>query len=232
MLFNRKEKPVDVLMAGNAGPVTAYDKAKREFFEIIGTSQANSARWFIIAVVMGFGLVVMAADFYRLLPLKTIVPWMVQPQADGAVANGGAVATVQFTPNRNMRSYFLRHWAEKALTIDQYTSQKDLKAAQALCRGAAVGEFAQMMRDDNPFGKLALNAQYTRVVHVKSVDPGENGVGFIFLTTVAGGGTGDPDTKQYRITVHYAISPPKSEEEIASNPVGLYITHFARVEDF
>ncbi|MDO5948033.1 VirB8/TrbF family protein, partial [Burkholderia cepacia] len=42
----------------------------------------------------------------------------------------------------------------------------------------------------------------------------------------------DHHRRNPQITVHYAISPPKSEEEIASNPVGLYITHFARVEDF
>lgn len=231
MLFKRKEKAVSVLMPGNAGPVTAYDHAKREFFEIIGTSQASAARWFIVAVVLGVGLIMVGLDLWRLLPLKTVVPMIVHVQSDGAVTNGGVVAATNFTPDRNMKSYFLRHWAEQALTIDQYTSQKDLKAAQALCRGAAVGEFQQMMKDDNPFGKLALNPQYTRVVHVKSVDPGVNNIGFIFLTTVASNGTGDPETKQYRITVHYAISPPKSEEDIASNPVGLFITHFARVED-
>lgn len=83
MLFKKKEKDVSVLMAGNAGPITAYDRAKREFFEIIGSSQANSARWFIVAMVMGIGMILVSLNHYRLMPLKTIVPYIVHEQSDG-----------------------------------------------------------------------------------------------------------------------------------------------------
>ncbi|MGR5550881.1 hypothetical protein, partial [Vibrio sp. DNB22_12_1] len=91
----------------------------------------------------------------------------------------------------------LRNWAEQALTIDQFTTSKGLKAAQSFCRGTALTELDKQVVDDDVWGKLARNPQYTRVVHVKSVDPGENNIGFIFLNTVTNSGDGVLVTKQY-----------------------------------
>jgi type IV secretion system protein TrbF len=70
-----------------------------------------------------------------------------------------------------------------------------------------------------------------RTARVSGVDVSQEGIAFVFATTVERAGTGEPLTRKWRFAVHYVLSVPDTEEDILANPAGLNITHFERTQD-
>ena len=74
-----------------------------------------------------------------------------------------------------------------------------------------------------------------REAHVTAVDTAsQNGTAFVYVTTTELVGsvvTGTEKTKRYRVTLNYKFSPATQEQDLLSNPLGLFVTYFSDVED-
>jgi type IV secretory pathway TrbF-like protein len=232
--FGRKSKAADTLSAvrdmGNA-PLTAYQQAENKFFEIYGSAKVESARWFIAAVSALFVIGLLGIAIWRMLPLKEVVPYSVVVNRDtGAVAQ--VVEAARFNPDDNVRSYFLTKWVEKARTLDPYLTQANLKEAYSFTRDKAIQEFTEYVDQEKPVQQLMQDRTLTRTVKFNAVNPGrESNIAFIRVIEETRSGTGSPTVKRFMFTIHYAITPAKTVEEMRQNPIGIYITHFVKSEE-
>lgn len=215
---------------GNA-PLTAFDEAQNRFFEIYGSAKVESSRWFVAFIVAMAVAAMLGIALYNVMPLKTVVPYMVKVDSQtGAVAQ--VVTAANFKPDAAVRTYFLSQWVEQVMTLDPYQTQKNVKKAFSVTRDKAVTEFTELLSTDKPIERLVGDPSLTRVVKVNSINPGtSDGIAFVRITTEERSGPGALKTKRYVFTIHYALVPPQTEEDLRINPIGMFITHFVRSDE-
>lgn len=230
-IFRGKKDSVDTLSAvrdmGNA-PLTAFAEAQTKFFEIYGSSKVEASRWFVFAMSGLLVIFMLGFAIYQMMPLKTIVPYMVvADRTRGAVAE--TVEASKFKPDESVRSYFLSKWIEKMRTLDPYLTEKNIKEAYLVTRDKASQEFTDYLREEKPIEQLVKDRSLTRTVNFITINPGkEDNIAFIRVSEETRSGVGKVDIKRFMFTIHYVVTPPKTEEELRVNPIGIYVTHFVK----
>ena len=222
--------------AGSTGGASALentplvvDPGVRLFAEMFGDPVVQSARLFTAMVLVGAVALLEALALWRLTPLKTAVPYLVEASAEGVVAR--VVQAQAYRPGANMIKSGLAGWVEQLMVLDAYRTRENLRRSTALLRGKAITEHQAFIDAERPFERLLATPDLTRECHVNSVDVSSDGIAFIFVTTTERAGSQPPVVRRWRFTVHYALVAPVEEAEILANPVGINISHFERALD-
>ena len=212
-------------------PLTAFEKARLVWFQLYGSAVVGSNRLFIVTLVVCITCIGQGIAIMSMLPLKTVVPYIVKVNNDGMVTSN-PVEMSNYTPGDAEKKYFLSDWSVKLLTLDRYLTNKNLLDAYERVRDKATNEFADFVATNKPAEALKLDTQLTRGVKIRSVAFISEGAALVRLVTETRAGQGQSYIrKNMIITVHYTLVPPKTEQEIFSNPIGMYITHFSLSED-
>jgi len=214
-------------------PIAAFGDGQGEFAEIYGSSKVASARFFILSLVaMGLALVAVGA-LLMLMPLKEVRPWVVEVNTTSGVVNR-PVEVQKITPNVAVVKAELARWVEAVYTIDALRTPELYKYANSRSRDKAIGQFTEFRVRERTFERMQKEPGLVREVRVTSVDASQSGIAFVFLTTVERMGkevSTAEKTKNYRLTLHYQIDPAKSEIELLSNPLGIYVAFFNEAEE-
>lgn len=212
-------------------PATAFEKARLTWYEQYGSAVVGSNRMFLLAVIMVVAVALLCITIMMMMPLKTVQPYLVKVNADGmAVATPVELAT--YRPGDAEKKYFLSDWAIKLLTLDRFLTNKNLLDAYDRVRDKAIPEFAEYVETNKPAEALRLDPNLTRVVKIRSVAFISDGAALVRAALETRSGKGNTFTrKNVILTIHYSLVPPKTEQDIFKNPIGLYITHFALSED-
>jgi len=220
----RKETPT-------TANVNAFEKARREWYEKYGSSIVGSNRMFIVAMAMCLTCVVMCFTILRMMPLKTVTPYIVKVNGDGMVA-ANPIEMVSYQPGEAEKKYFLSEWVSKLLVLDKFLTNKNLLEAYDRVRDKAMNEFAEYVSTNKPAEALKLDPLLTRGVKIRSVAFIGDGAALVRVVTETRTGSGQSYTRKNLIlTMHFTLVPPKTEQEIFNNPIGLYVTHFDLSED-
>ena len=212
-------------------PLTAYDRAKAEWAERNGDATVNQSRYFVLLVLMMLGVVLMAGALFGLAPLKTVIPYEISFDRNTGETNVRPITTERFVPNDTQKRYFIARWVRQLLTIDPFTTERDLTEAFSFVRGKAVGEFQDFIRTTQPIVRVGQDRNLTRAVQVSSLQfIGDNVAQTRVVTQERTTGQESPQ-KRFILTIHFVIEPPKTEREMYQNPIGLHITHFAISEE-
>jgi len=209
-------------------PVTATVQGKG-IFERWGGAVVESNRWFLGFILM---CVICAVQLYAItamLPLKTIVPWMVTVKDTGKV-DGTPVESINFTPDENAKRYFLKEWVTKVFTLDRYLTEKYLIESYNLVRGQGSEEFRRFIEDNKPLIALRSDPSLVQNITIRSVSFIQDSAALIRIRVETRNSQGLKYADKL-VTAHFSVIPPKTEAEIYANPIGLYITHFAVSED-
>lgn len=211
----------------NTPPVAAENI--RLFAELFGDPQSNAARWFVAAALLAIVVLVQGLAIIKMLPLKQVVPYAVEHTGDGTVVK--VVQAAHYKPTAGVVKSELARWVERMLVIDPYLTRDNLRLSTRSLRGKAVSQHKEFVDAEAPFKRLLAAPGLVRVARASGVDLSQDGIAFVFVTTTERSGTGEPLVQKWRFTVHYALSAPDTEEDILSNPAGLNITHFERMQD-
>lgn len=212
-------------------PATAFSEARIGWFETYAKYVVDSNRWFMGFCIASVVCLSQMIAIYQMLPLKTVVPYIVEVDKTGAYQVSNATAQ-QYSPGENEKKYFLAEWAKKVLKIDKSTTEKELIGAYGQLLDKAPSEIAAWIEADQPLKRLAEDQTLTRDVQIKSVTFPSAEVALVRLTTEERSGRDQKSTIKNRlITIHLKTIAPKDEDEIYRNPIGLYISHFSIVED-
>lgn len=209
-------------------PISATVKGKG-MFERWGGAVVESNRWFIAFIVMCMVAVLQMYALMQMLPLKTVVPWMITVKDTGKI-EGTPVEALKFTPDDNAKRYFLKEWTTKIFTLDRYLTEKYLVEAYSKVRGNATSEFRQFVNESQPLVVLRTNPELVQNITIRSVSFIQDSAALVRIRVETRNKTGLKYSDKL-VTIHFAVIPPKTEAEIYANPIGLYITHFAISED-
>lgn len=209
-------------------PITATTKGKG-LFERFGGPIVDRNRWFLGFAFMCVICLVQTYAITVMLPLKTVVPWMVTVKDTGKI-EGTPVASINFVPDENSKRYFLKDWVTKVFTLDRFLTEKYLIDSYKLVRGQGSEEFRQFIETNKPLIALRSDPNLVQAVVIRSVSFIQDSAALVRIRVETRNSEGVRFADKL-VTVHFSVVPPKTEQEIYANPIGLYITHFAVSED-
>lgn len=209
-------------------PITATVKGKG-LFERWGGSVVEANRWFVGFLLMCGICLAMLYTIMSMIPLKTVVPYMVTV-ADTGKPYSTPVESIKFTPDENTKRYFLKEWVSKVFTLDRFLTEKYLVDAYSSVRGTASEEFRQYIEEKQPLFALRSDPILVQTVIIRSVSFVQDSAALVRVRIQTRNAEGLKFTDKL-VTIHFSVIPPKTEQEIYANPIGMYITHFAISED-
>ena len=229
-MFNKSLKKPSVRDIGNV-PNAAYEQAKQEWFERMGEPVVEKNRWFVVALVIGLGLVASMTMNSMMLPLKTVEPYVINVNKDTGEVSASSVRAQQYKPAEPEKKYFLAKWIEQLITIDPGITEYNLRQAFALTRGKAIQEYTDFMNQTQPLRRLREEKTLTRQVRILSVAFVKDNIANVRFVAEERQAATTPVIKRYAAIIHFEVVPPVTEKDIIFNPVGLFITHFAITEE-
>ena len=215
---------------GASAPLTAFERARIEWFERYGCAIVDRDRMFVGWVLTTIALLVACVALVVLVPLKTVEPYVVRVADNGSVATERAAAQ-RYQPGRAERTYFVSRWTQQVLTLDPFLTERQLAEAYRMTSGLATQQLLDWMKSDRPIERLKKDAGLHRSVSIVTVAPLDDNVLQVRVRTETRSLAAAAQTRAYLITVHYAIVPPRTEAEIIRNPIGLYVTRFNIAEE-
>lgn len=223
-------KAQSVESIGNV-PLTAYDKAKAEWAERNGDATVNQARYFVIAAVSLMVVLAMSLALYGLMPLKEVVPYEITFEQSTGETQARPIKTKIFEPSSLQKRYFIAKWVKQLISLDPFTTERDLSEAYGLVRGKAIQEFTEYVRLTQPITRIKQDTALTRVVDISSIQFLADNLAQVRIVTKERTRSVDAITKRYIVSIHFVTEAPKTEQEMYQNPIGLRITHFAISEE-
>lgn len=212
-------------------PDTAYERAKRDWFERNGDATVNQSRFFLLSLLLLICLVLMATAIATMLPLKTVVPYSITVDVDTGRTTATEISASKYIPDQNQKSYFLSRWVRQVLSLDPFTTERDLREAFAMVRGKAIGEFREFLTATKPVGRITEDRTLTRVVDVSSIQFIDENIAQVRVITRERSANTSAVSKRHIVTMHFVLEPPASIDQILANPIGIYVVHFSITEE-
>ena len=216
--------------APDNAPLTAFERARIEWFERYGCAVVERNRMFLGWVLTTVALLAASLAIAALLPLKTVEPFVVRVADNGQVALDRAAAQ-RYVPGRAERTYFVSRWVQQVLTLDPYLTERQLSEAWRMTSGLATRQLLDWLRAERPLERLRRDPGLSRSVAIVTVVALDESVMQVRARTETRAGAGEPRSAVVQVTLHYTLVPPRTEAEIMRNPIGLYVTRFNVVEE-
>ncbi|CAN7741282.1 type IV secretion system protein [Acidovorax sp. LjRoot118] len=198
-----------------------------EFAEIYGSALVGQQRWFIVCLILGLITLVAIFAYWQASRDKVAIPWLVEVNpTTGAIARPVKIEAV--TPNQAVVKAELAKWVEQAFTIDPKQSMQFLREATSRTNGKAVDQFRAFRVEHDIVNKINKEPNYLRFAKVATIDLSQRSLAFVYVKTHEISLDGkEVNPKSFRVRVDYALTPPKTEEEIFANPLGFVVTQFS-----
>lgn len=210
-------------------PGDVANDTARIHFERGALPNIEKNRWFLIALVMGAGNLILGYGYVHLLPLKQIEPYAVQ-KAEGGRLVVDESPIGRWTPDKDSLAYHLNQWANDVYDINRSTIDRTLARSTALVVGNAVGQLRELRYANNPMVLLRDNLDYTRTYEFKTINFIKDDVALLRFRTITRT-NGAVTENHYAMTVTFTLIKPKTREQLITNPAGLYITNFHATEE-
>lgn len=201
---------------------TPYLKAQQVWDARLGGIHAQMRQWRIIA----FALLVLCGLLGVSLMIAVNAPktsvYVAEVKASGQVVNVTPLSRT-YNPEQAQVEYFLSQFIQsiRSLPLDPVVAKQNWLKAYAFLspRGSAL--LTSLMRTDNPLNQLG---KQTTTVTISSVNPLSPTTYDIDWTETAIGPNGQTlSQKNYAGVFTVSISAPKTESQVLSNPLGIYI---------
>jgi len=197
-----------------------------QWFEVQGAPVVERNRYFMMCLGLLLALMTACAALVMMMPLKTVVPFVLERSEEGAVVPAPMTAQ-RFEPGMAEKRYFLAQWVRQLLTLDPHLTEPYLSEAYLLTRGKATVEFTDFIQRSAPMAELKRDPTLTRTVSISSVSLIEDQVAMVRVVGERRN-AGNPAAarEKFVLTIHFTTLMPKTEQELLRNPVGLFVTHF------
>lgn len=206
-------------------PLTAYDRAKAQWAEMIGSTVVEKNRWFLVAFTLALAVLVSAYGYNHLLPLKSVEPFLIEVEKFSGEPRPSAMRAASYQPQEKEIQFFLARWIRQMLEIGPSTID-DLQEAYGYCRGNALEEFTEYLRNSEVFAKMKADPSLRRTLDISSITFIQERVALVRLVSKTRTLRGAPEEKRFIINVNFELDPPKEKEKFLVNPLGFFITHF------
>jgi type IV secretion system protein TrbF len=216
---------------------TAYAKARQEWDNRMGATVVQAHNWRLIAFgEIGLLLAAMLGLVYLGAQPKAI-PHIVQVDKVGAPTYLGPIDRVSqadVSPSSASLQYHLRRFVAdtREISSDVAVLKRNWLDAYKLVTPNAANQLNAYVRDSDPFKRL--EAQVRVSVQVNVVVPISKETWQVDWTETSWDDTGNSTGSAiWRGNFRILLRTPESEEDLAANPLGLFIDelHWARLTD-
>lgn len=208
-------------------PISPYLKAKEIWDNRIGNARLQAYNWrlaFFGALALCFVLVI--GIIYQSAK-SSVTPYVVEVGKDGEVLAVSKAVHTKSSPNDPQIKFFLQKWVKdvRSMPLDVVVKKQAWISAYACMRQKASIKMNEIIRKDDPMGKIGeetISVTPTAIVKMSDSTYQVRWIEDVFSKEGASKGS-------YRMTglISIDFSEPKTEKEIMSNPLGLYITDFS-----
>lgn len=225
-MFRRRKKeeaPTSLAQQADA-PEGLFKDPAHEFSEIYGSALVGQNRMFVVAGLFGLVAITAVIGMFLIAANNTAVLWTVEVTNEAGIVKR-PVKIENIRPNQAVVKAELAKFIVNIFVIDKALTPRNFKDANVMTSGLGTTKFSNFRISENIAARLVKEPDMTRLVKVASVDLSQAGIAFVFLTTeeTRGALTGIAPAK-WRVTLKYEMTPPKTEDEILINPLGLFIT--------
>ena len=206
-----------------AAAQSPYAKAGQVWDDRIGGARAQAQSW-RIAAFCAFGLTALTLGAYIYERQDTRIATYVVPVDQYGRTGQIELAGRAYIPSNAETSYFLGDWVKRvrAKSIDPIVIRDDWRSAYAFVSGSAVGQLNDYARAHDPFANLGQSATTVEIISVLPRSPATYQVSWRETATMSGV-TSPPERWTGLFTV--AVQPPRTEEQLRANPLGIFITN-------
>jgi len=210
---------------GNSAPVeTPYQKAAQEWDRRIGEPVVQAQNWRRMAFA-GWGACLLAISGLIYQGSTKNVSTYVVPIDKYARPGRIELADKGYTPGSAETGYFLADWVTKtrAKSIDPIVIRDNWTSAYHFVSGVAIGELNDYAKAHDPFANAGSEAVSVEIVSVLARSPSTYQVQWRETTFDQGVASASTNWTGLFTT---KLQPPKNEQELRVNPLGIYITAF------
>ena len=202
-------------------PVTPYQRAAQAWDDRIGSARVQAANWRLAALASLALSFVLAGGLIWRSTQSIVTPYIVELTSEGAVRAVGP-AEGRYTPTDAQIAFHLAEFIRntRSVSIDPVVVRQNwLKAyAYATDRGAAtLNDYA---RDNDPFADLGKRSVSVDVTSVVRASDDSFTVRWRETTYRSGAEIGQ---STHTAILSIVIDPPRTEEALRANPLGLYV---------
>ena len=209
---------------------TPYQKARREWDARIGATVVQAANWRLVAfaelgllLVASIGMIILGAQ-------PKAVPHLVQLDKLGAPTYLGPLdrtALQDFKPPPASFEYHLRRFVSdtREISSDVAVVKRNWLDAYKLVTKNGANQLNAFVQDNDPFHQIEAGVRVT--IQVNVVVPITRETYQVDWTETTWDDHGSPTgTAIWRGNFRTLLHVPDSEQELATNPIGLYIDEF------
>lgn len=214
-------------------PPNVFEKARSAHADLYGTASMEKQRWFLVAISALFIAMLCVAAVWRLTPLKQTVPYFVETDSNSGLVKK-VVQVENVPPSEAVIRAEAAKWVEAVYTIDPRLTSTNFKWANARAADQAIAQFREYRSEERVYERIQEEKAFIRDAKVTAVDAGVDGTAFVYVTTTDRRGSNEPtekDIRRFRVTLHYKLSPATVQEDLLSNPLGMFITYFSAREE-
>ena len=155
-----------------------------------------------------------------------IIPYVVTvDKSTGEVEKAGAFIAQDYTPQEVEVRYFIGQFIQNArnIQLDPVQQEKMQGKAFAYLTQAAAQKYAAIQRNEGFKNKYAMYTVQTKITGIKKI-PDTDSYHATWTEEEFNIASGKQDVKKYECVFAVTTIPPKDDQTLLVNPLGLYIS--------
>ena len=211
-------------------PVTPYQVAAQVWDQRIGSARLQAKNWRLmafgclsLALLMAGGLVWRSAQ-------SIVTPYVVEVTTGGQVrAVGEAVAP--YKPNDAQIAYHLARFLTdvRSLSIDPIVVRQNWLEAYDYTTDTGAAMLNDYARTHDPFARIGQTSTSVEITSVVRASASSFQVRWIEHNYVNGSPSG---TERWTAVVTIVLQPPRTDERLRKNPLGIYVNGLSWSREF
>lgn len=206
-------------------PQTPYQRAQQEWDDRIGSSRAQAQNWRLIAILSLLIAIFMLLAMILVLTVKKDHLFIAEVTKTGRVVNV-APLTVAYNPTLAQKEYFITQFIEltRNIPLDPVVAKQNWLSSYKFLtqRGAEI--LNNYWRENNPVDMLGKKTVTVKITDINPVSDATFQVDW--NETIVNNDGKEEGQKNYSGLFTIILHVPDTQEEILSNPLGIYIVDF------
>lgn len=211
-------------------PITPYQKAGQVWDDRMGSATVQASNWRALAFGACFVSLTLSAGMVWLASQNRVTPYVVEVDKLGEVRALGP-ATTPYNPTDAQISWFLARFITniRSLSIDPVLVRQNWLEAYDFATDRAAQFLNAQAQTNDPFAGVGERSVTVSVSSVVRASPTSFQVKWVEQTFMRGALTG---STRWTAILTVQQKPPKREDILRKNPLGLYVSEMAWSQDY
>jgi type IV secretion system protein VirB5 len=217
MLFHRSQ----LRYSDTPVPVTPYQAAAQAWDDRIGSARVQAKNWRRMAFgALGLAFVMSGALVWR-TSQSIVTPYVVEVDTSGQIRAVGEAA-MPYRPTDAQIAFHLAHFITnvRSLAIDPVIVRQSWLEAYGYTTDQGAATLNDYARASDPFARVGQTSIAVEVTSVVRASDSSFQVRWIERSYARGSLAG---TERWTAILSIVIQPPRTEERLRRNPLGIYI---------